>query len=135
MAKVLVKSYDKRYIKLEARIAKFAKRVLSFLEEKDKSLSIFLITQKESLRLNKEFRNIDKVASVLSFETDTEFPGEMGVIGEVYITPSVLKKKGYTVQLVTVHGILHLLGFNHEKKQESLEMERVEDKILEQIDF
>jgi len=135
LVKILVKSYDKRYIKLETRLASFARRVLWFLNKKDKNLFVFLITQKESLRLNKEYRKIDKVASVLSFEKKEDFPGDKELLGEIYITPSVLKSKGYTLQLVTVHGILHLLGFNHEKLKETSLMENLEAEVLRRVDF
>ncbi len=70
---------------------------------------------KESIRLNRRFRNKSAPASVLSFAVPSGYPG--GEIGEVVICPAVVRRKHrpYSRGLseLTVHGVLHLLGFHH----------------------
>lgn len=80
-------------------------------------LSIIFVDEEYILNLNKEFRGITSVTDVLSFNIDTE-----PLVGEVYICPkfvnSTFKKEKYFEEIIrdTVHGILHICGFDHKGK-------------------
>ena len=112
-------SIDKNIIKRVIR------RVLRGERKKISELSVAFIGEKRMKELNKKYRRKNRETDVLSF------PGEKE--GEVIICPSVVKKNAknfgssFKSELVRIliHGILHLLGYDHEKSEkESIKMEK-----------
>lgn len=104
-----------------------------------KEISISLLTPAEIKKLNKVYRHKDKVTDVLSFTLADEV-----LLGEVLICVDQAKKqakiKGHNLkkelQILTIHGILHLLGYDHErseaewKKQTKLEADILKKMII-----
>ncbi|MFH1575388.1 MAG: rRNA maturation RNase YbeY [Candidatus Nealsonbacteria bacterium] len=86
---------DKGFLK------KVAENVLAS-EKSDKGLSIAIVGPEEIQRLNKKYRKKDKPTDVLSFD--------YGESGEVVLCPQQINGK---IDYVLVHGILHILGYNH----------------------
>ncbi len=76
----------------------------------EKKISIVFIKESEIKKINKQYRNKDNPTDVLSFD-----------YGEVIVCPEFVKKNSsdYNKELVRVflHGILHLIGYDHEKSQ------------------
>ena len=124
---------------------------IDFLD-KNKPLSINLcLSNNENVhRLNKEFRHMDKPTNVLSFANidDEAFLEECELydeieLGDIIIALETLQqeaeikniplKNHYTHLLV--HGILHLLGFDHMEDEEAEYMESCEIKILEKFNI
>ena len=100
-------------------------------------INIVFVDEKEMQRLNKEYRNVDDVTDVLSFNLDAE-----GFLGEIYICPKYVKKtvENYEEEIIRliVHGILHLLGFEHKTKLDDISKQKEDmfvkqEKILENI--
>ncbi len=99
-----------------------------------KTISVALISDKEIKEYNRVYRKKNKVTDVLSF-----ILGEDDTLGEVLISLEQAKRQAKQnkktikseLQWLTVHGILHLLGFDHEisKKEEERQKEE-EQKIL-----
>lgn len=101
------------------------------------TINIVFVDEKEMKELNKEYRNIDDVTDVLSFNLDAE-----GFLGEIYICPEDVKKniKKYEEEIIRliIHGILHLLGYEHDTKLDDISSQKEEmfvkqEKILENI--
>jgi len=101
------------------------------------AINIVFVDEKEMQRLNKEYRNVDDVTDVLSFNLDAE-----GFLGEIYICPKYVKKtvENYEEEIIRliVHGILHLLGFEHKTKLDDISKQKEDmfvkqEKILENI--
>jgi probable rRNA maturation factor len=81
---------------------------------------------------------------VLAFPMDELRPGlvnedpEEGVLGDLVLCPEVARKQGETaghgteaeIELLTVHGILHLLGYDHAEPAEHREMFGLQDQLL-----
>ncbi len=115
------------------------KIALKILEgEKTKAdLSVVFVDTRKMRCLNRQYRGQDKATDVLSFsERDgasgkTKFirPKEVGqYLGEVVICPSQTKE----IAPCLIHGILHLLGYEHEKGgKKAREMERKQNYYLE----
>ncbi len=94
-------------------------------------------------KLNKEYRNIDRETDVITFalEDDKTFNPEIRILGDVYI--SIDKAKSQSVEyghsllrelcFLAVHGMLHLLGYDHMKKDEEEEMFKLQDEILDEM--
>ena len=104
------------------------------------TISLLLCDENEILHLNNEFRQKNYVTNVLSFEDGDEIDGIIHLGDLAICIPKVkeeakLQKKTFKTHFIHlfVHGILHLLGFDHEIEQERIEMEEFEDRILEEI--
>lgn len=108
-------------------------------------LSVSLVTEEEIARLNGEFRHREGPTDVLSFPLDDpweaggdEEVGEQILIGDIMIAPEVAARQapeyGNTYEdemnLLLVHGCLHLLGYDHIDDDEAEVMESLEREIL-----
>lgn len=106
-----------------------AKKVLSGENKQTETLSLAFIGKEEIKKLNKKFRGKNKPTDVLSFELS-----EKGYLGEIVICPEIVKEKKEDIRQVFIHGILHLLGYDHEKSEkEAREMEAKEEFYLNKI--
>jgi probable rRNA maturation factor len=85
-----------------------------------KDIELLVVQNDEIQQLNKEHRNIDKATDVLSFPMDFDFPHMP--LGSIVISTDFVEEKskeyGHSFNeefsLLFIHGILHLLGFDHE---------------------
>lgn len=106
-------------------------------------LSIALVDLDEMSRLNESYRGKQGPTDVLSFGCDDPCavvgPDEPVAIGDVVIAPDVAvaqaEEYGHTVEeelnLLLVHGILHLLGYDHESDEDAEVMQARERALLE----
>ena len=78
------------------------------------SLSVAIVDSEEIKKLNYQYRKKNKATDVLSFGED---------INEIVICPEEVKKNGsdFNKELkeVAIHGVLHLLGYDHEQSEDS----------------
>ncbi len=99
----------------------FKKKLISE-EQNKKELSVVFLDEKDAKRINWQHRSKDYPTDVLSFETD-----DPDAIGELVMCPQVLKKQATENKLtyeneitrMIVHGVLHLLGYDHELNPEA----------------
>ncbi|EPJ49163.1 MAG: hypothetical protein OFPI_26060 [Osedax symbiont Rs2] len=104
------------------------------------SLCVRIVDSAESRGLNKQYRDKDKPTNVLSFCFDMPdcITGETEILGDLVVCAPVVaaESKEQNKALfdhwahMIVHGVLHLLGFDHIKDSEALEMEQLERDIL-----
>jgi len=107
----------------------------------DRELVIRLVSPREIQVLNKEYRGKNQVTNVLSFTSD--IPLEIGesILGDVVICVDVLREeaelgsKAFSDHLIhiTIHGILHLLGYEHDNLSSAKKMEEIEIEFLKKI--
>jgi len=101
--------------------AGLARRVLSAEGVEDGELGIAFVTPDEILRLKHEHLGIDEATDVLSFPIDGREPVPDGVprqLGDAVVCPQVT---GPDWQAPLVHGLLHLVGYDHGEEMESRE--------------
>lgn len=104
------------------KFEKMARKLLAE-EGKEKDVNIVLCSDEFVREMNKNYRGLDKVTDVLSFEWHAEFPGEPEMLGEIYIAKEQVKRQAPTydntffaeMKRVIVHGLLHLSGYDHIK--------------------
>ncbi|KAL2584269.1 hypothetical protein AAZX31_14G129600 [Glycine max] len=108
-------------------------------------LSVLLCNDEFIRKLNKEWRNEDRATDVLSMSQHV--PGlkiPILMLGDVVISVETAarqaEERGHTlldeIRILMVHGLLHLLGFDHEISEEAeVEMEREEEILLKSLDW
>ena len=108
-----------------------AKKVLKGENKQMEHLSIAFVSPQEIQKLNKAYRKKDKPTNVLSFEKVSHFKDECS---EIIICPAVVREKSKDSVLslkkelakVLIHGILHALGYDHERSEK--DAEKMEEK-------
>ena len=107
----------------------------------DSELVVRLVSPIEIQALNKEYRSKNQVTNVLSFSSD--IPLEIGesILGDVVICVDVVREEAVLVDKtfpdhlshMAIHGILHLLGYDHEDLTSANKMEGIEIEFLKKI--
>lgn len=112
-------------------------------------VSVIFVDNDEIRQINKEYRNIDKVTDVISFALEDEVEGELEIIGDflprtlgdifISIPRAIEQAKDYNhsdereIGFLAVHGLLHLLGYDHQSSQEEKEMISIQELILSEM--
>lgn len=98
-------------------------------------LTIRVVSAAESRRLNRTWRGKDKPTNVLSFAADAPLLGDLAICAPVVAREAREQGKPQTAHWahMVVHGVLHLLGFDHENDRDAARMEARETKILAQL--
>ena len=126
---MLVRSLDRRLLRYEKPLRKTAEGFFKF-QGADRKVDIYIVNSSQMRKLNLRYRGLDKSTDVLAIE-GPKFPGKgRDSIGEVYLNPNYLKSKPYDIHYILIHGLLHLLGFTHQKKSDSMKMEKREIEVL-----
>ena len=124
-------------------VKKIVERILK-KEKKQGDISIIFVGTKKIRDLNKRYRKQDKVTDVLSFShglVDTKFK-DIFELGEVIICLIRVKKDAQEfksdfekeLKWVIIHGILHALGYDHEKSEkEAKRMKKKEKYYLKSL--
>jgi len=106
-------------------------------------LSVCVVGAARSRRLNAEYRHKDRPTNVLSFTGAGFGPDGLNYLGELVICAPVVAREaviqGKSAEShwahMTVHGVLHLLGFDHERDAEARRMTAREIQILDRLGF
>lgn len=112
----------------------------------ESEVGLILADNAKMRSLNQRYRGKDRPTNVLSF-TNQEIAGGAQVesdehyLGDIYIGVTVLADESKELKIsekerfaqLFVHGLLHLLGWDHEKPAEAVEMEALEDKIVQLV--
>ena len=104
----------------------------------DKEIELIITSNEEIQDINKEYRDIDKPTDVLSFPYE-DMP--MSPLGSIVISSSYVESKakelGHTsndeLALLFIHGLLHLIGFDHEV--DSGEMREEEERLIQKFNL
>lgn len=100
------------------------------------SIEIIFMTPLEIKELNNSFRNINKSTDVLSFPNDDESIKSFGDIF-INIDQAIIQAKEYKhsldreIAFLSVHGYLHLIGYDHQTIEEEKEMFKLQEEILQ----
>ncbi len=101
------------------------------VKKKIKFLSVALVDKKEIRAVNKKYRQIDKPTDVLSFED----PPEIMICWEMLVKQAKEQKRrqGEELKILLIHGLLHILGYDHQTKKQGLLMEKKAKEIRSKI--
>jgi probable rRNA maturation factor len=106
-------------------------------------LSVLVVGTARSRSLNSRYRRKAKSTNVLSFSGPGSSPDGRNYLGELVICAPVVAREAHAQGKsreshwahMTVHGVLHLLGFDHERDAEAAKMTAREIQILDQLGF
>ena len=107
------------------------------------ALSVRIVGEARSRRLNARYRRKDKPTNVLSFAGAGLAPDGRFLLGELVICAPVVAREARAQRKtlashwahLTVHGVLHLQGFDHERASDAVKMEAREIQILDRLGF
>ena len=126
-------------------VLKVLKKGLKILNIKKVEFNVVVVNKDYIHELNKNYRDKDMETDVISFalEDDKTFNPEERVLGDIYISidrvHSQARDYGHSeireLCFLAVHGMLHLLGYDHMTKEEEQEMFSLQDKILEECNI
>lgn len=136
--KILLVNNSGKPVPSEVWLGKWAKSLANLLIKKGfkrvakKELVLVFVTSPEMKRLNNQYRGKNYATDVLSFES-----ADPDCIGELVMCLPVLraqaKRTGLSEQgelgYMIVHGVLHLLGFDHENKKDEIKMFALQDSL------
>ena len=143
---VEVYNNTKREVLFEDKI----KEIVEFALKKENCtngvVSIIFVSNKEIHRINKEYRNIDRVTDVISFalEDDNSLinPSDYRILGDIYVSldkaEEQAKDYGHSFErevcFLVVHGIYHLLGYDHLNEDDEKIMMKKQEEVLDAFD-
>lgn len=103
-------------------------------------VSIVFVKDPQMQELNHQFRGKDSTTDVLTFPLNEKLEKEY-LLGEIVISMDKAKTDSELfgisvyreIMMLLVHGITHLLGYDHKNDQQELEMKEIENKLMNQI--
>jgi probable rRNA maturation factor len=151
---IFIDNLQKNQVLDLSALRQVARRILEFRKCPDRcELSIVLVDDQEIRRLNREYRGIDRSTDVLSFaqqenidpqlvqphSEDAAFPL---VLGDVILSIETAQKqaqerrKSFEAELyfLLIHGILHLLGYDHQTDDDAHVMKQLEQDVLRELE-
>lgn len=142
MIEVYNETNSDAYIKDIENILKLG---LKHMNIKDSYISVVIVDKDKIYEINKTYRNVDKVTDVISFAFEDNggiTPDGLRILGEIYLCMDKAKEQaieyGHSnkreICYLVTHGLLHLLGYDHEKEENKKKMRTKEEKILELYD-
>jgi probable rRNA maturation factor len=120
-------------------------QILKILDCPDKEISISFVDDENIKRLNKQYLGRDRATNVLSFSLREGEYGDINpqILGDIIISVQTAQRDalhgkltiGQEIDFLIIHGILHLLGYNHENttKKETNRMREKEKELFNKI--
>ena len=119
---------------------------LEVMDAKESIFTIIFVTKEEIHELNKQYRGVDRVTDVISFaleDVNDVSLSDIRVLGDIYICIDRMKEQAIEynhsetreLSFLTVHGLLHLLGYDHQTKEEEVVMFNLQRKILSDLNI
>ena len=123
------------------QLEKIASVLLNDFYDEPPEFTLTFVKPETIRELNRSYRDVDALTDVLSFESDGEYDPENGLeyIGDIVICYEQVKKQaelsGHStddeIALMEIHGLLHLLGYDHTDEEQKNEMWEYQNLYLE----
>lgn len=119
----------------------YVKYLFEYMKIKDSVMSIIIVDNEKIHEINKAYRGIDRPTDVISFalEEGETIDEPIRNLGDIYISIDKVKEQAseynHSIKrelfFLTTHGFLHLLGYDHMKKEDEDIMFPLQEKILD----
>lgn len=115
---------------------------LNYMKIDNAEFNVIIIDNEKIHEINREYRGVDRPTDVITFaledHKDIEFE-DIRLLGDVYISiekaRSQAEEYGHSlkreISFLTIHGLLHLLGYDHMEETEEKEMFKLQNEILD----
>ena len=115
-------------------------KIIKFSSNNEVSISFLLTSNSEIKLLNQKYRNKNKPTNVLSFPMNEKIENK-NYLGDVVISCEKIIDESYEQNIkkykylskMTIHGVLHLLGYKHDTERQFNKMNSIEKNILEEM--
>ena len=132
--------YPKPHFIHEAKLIAWTSAAMNIVCRYSQELSILMCGKTRMQELNKQFRNVDRPTDVLSFPYEDNL-GDGVLLGDIAICIPVIHDQSseyghpfdMELKMMMAHGLLHLLGYDHESDEEARIMEARERAINEEL--
>ena len=148
--KVIISNYPEELgfpAEIEENVRAAAEKVGELYGVENGEVSVTLTNNDYIHQLNRKYRQIDRPTDVLSFalneseEPDIENGPDINVLGDIILSVERAEEQaadyGHSLRreiaFLTVHGMLHLLGYDHMEEEERLEMEQEQRFVMEKL--
>ena len=148
--KVIISNYPEELsfpAEIEENVRAAAEKVGELYGVENGEVSVTLTNNDYIHQLNRKYRQIDRPTDVLSFalneseEPDIENGPDINVLGDIILSVERAEEQaadyGHSLRreiaFLTVHGMLHLLGYEHTEEADRLEMEKEQRYVMEQL--
>ena len=126
----------------EAQVAFWLEFVLDRLDRQSSEVSVRIVGEEEIASLNAQYRGLENATNVLSFPAgisveEVEFLGDIVICSKVVKLESDLYGRGFADRYVhmLIHGLLHLLGYDHMEEGARTRMEQLETDLLSRLNM
>jgi probable rRNA maturation factor len=121
--------------------AQFKRWVKAALPDKESEVNIRIVDKQEIIDLNQQYRHKKGPTNVLAFPFEapvpTPFLGDIIICAQIANQETKQQHKPKTAHWahLTIHGVLHLLGYDHDNAKDAKKMENLEIKLLATLGF
>ena len=129
--------YFKKYI---SKTVSHTFEVIDFKITQDISVTFFLTSNKKIKELNLKYRKKNKPTNVLSFPMQSSYMNQY-LLGDIVLASQTLLKESIETKIrkydylckMTIHGMLHLLGYDHQTEDQFKQMRKFENLIYNNL--
>ncbi len=150
MELVFSNACDAKFDVMEKRYQDILAATFKHLDVKDNyEVDVSFVDDETIHRINKDYRGVDRVTDVISFAFNDDKdpthrindPNIEKMLGEILISVPQAQRQAKEIgntlyrelSFLFTHGLLHLLGYDHMKKEDEIAMFSLQDKILEEV--
>jgi rRNA maturation RNase YbeY len=143
MNRILIEKRQKKIKISISQIKKVANQILKDLGFNDHELSILLVDNNEISYLNQKYLKRSGPTDVISFsmqegdftEVNSKLLGDVVISLDEAKSQSEKKLESFEKEVffLLLHGILHILGYDHENKKETIKMKKMEKKLMDYL--
>ena len=113
---------------------------VKFLSIEEAIFNVIIVNDEKIHEINREYRNVDRPTDVISFalEDDKTMTSEVRILGDIYVSIDTARRQAYEyyntekeeLRFLIIHGLLHLLGYDHMNESDEKEMMSLEEEVL-----
>ena len=117
------------------------RRIAESLTRYQSPIDVIVVNDKYIRKINRDFRDLDRPTDVISFSYVSDIgstPAQGDVAGEIYVSYETVEREANSQGIevknlflrTSVHGLLHVLGYDHQSDVDTQRMEREERRLL-----
>ena len=137
---VSIRNIQKKQEINTSRFRRSVKRLLRQLDIEDHEISVLIVDDEQIMKINRDYLHRDRPTNVISFGMKEGFSGDIHpeILGDIVISAETALRDASAAGLpfsdemdfLLIHGLLHLMGYNHTTKEETQKMRHLEEELF-----